>query len=301
MKPLDLGELQAFVAVVKAGSFTAAADARNQDKAHVSRLVSRLETSLGVQLLLRTTRALTLTEVGRDIYERAAGLLDQADAMEAAAANSRREPAGTLRLTCGEEFGLLVVSRWIIAYQHAYPQVQVEAELTNRVVDIVHEGFDVAVRVGDLSDSTLSARKLGEIDYALYASPAYLDGKSPPLTPEDVLALAWLRLSVGHAAPLKLMKGREVLDMAMPSRLLVNNNDVLRQAAVAGLGVALLPKFQAARHMETHELVELLPGWTRPPVPVHAVFSSTKFMAPKVRAFVDLAREEFKSAIGIMT
>jgi LysR family transcriptional regulator, regulator for bpeEF and oprC len=294
---LDLDQLSAFVGVVRSGSFTAAAELRGEDKAHVSRLVSRLELSLGAQLLTRTTRSLTLTEIGRNIFERAVGILGAAEEVEAVAADAKGEPSGTLKLTCGEEFGLFVVSRWVIAYQQHFPAVRVEADLTNRVIDLVHEGFDCAIRVGQLPDSSLSAKKLGEITYALYASPDYLAARGLPTHPDELNRHDWLRLSINATQPLKLVNRRETMEIATSPRLLVNNNAFLREAAAAGLGIALLPQFQAAALVAQGHLQTIMPGWSRPPVPVHAVFPSTRFLAPKVRAFVDLARDRFAVAL----
>jgi LysR family transcriptional regulator, regulator for bpeEF and oprC len=225
------------------------------------------------------------------------GILGAAEEAEAVAANAVGLPSGTLKITCGEEFGLFVVSRWIIAFQKHFPAVKVEAELTNRVIDLVHEGFDCAVRVGQLPDSTLSARKLGEVTYALYASPAHLAERGKPEGPDDLLRHDWLRLSIGATQPLKLINRRDAFDIAVPPRLLVNNHAFLRAAAQEGLGIALLPEFQAAPLAAQGALVRLLPGWSRPPVPVHAVFPSTRFLTPKVRAFVDLAKAEFANTL----
>lgn len=293
---LDFNQLNAFVAVVRAKSFTSAADALGTDKAQVSRLVGRLETVLGAQLLTRSTRALAVTEIGREIFERAVGILGALEETEAVAAKAQSAPRGVLKITCGEEFGLFVVSQWIIAYQKKFTSVRVEANLTNRVVDLVHEGIDVAIRVGSLPDSELSARKLGEISYALYASPAYLKRRGTPKSTADLKKHDYL-LFTGGAGLAQLSKGAETLKPDWAPRLAADNNALLRKAAVQGLGITLVPRFQAAPLVTEGRLVEVLPGWTRPNVPVHAVFPSSRFLTPKVRAFVDLARTNFDSAL----
>ena len=175
------------MAVVTDGSFTTAADRLGTDKARISRIVSRMEKKLGAQLLTRSTRRLNVTEVGRDYFERAMCILTAAEAAEAAVAQQSREPKGLLKLTAGSEFGTMVVDEWIAAFLRMAPKVTVEAEYTNRLVDIIHEGFDVAIRVGALEDSGLSARKLGEVSYGLYAAPGYLKrGPSLPARRSDV-------------------------------------------------------------------------------------------------------------------
>ena len=294
---LDVAHLNAFVAVVRAKSFTGAAAVLGIDKAQVSRLVARLETALGAQLLIRTTRALAVTEIGREIYERAIGIIGALEETEAIAAKAQSAPSGVLKVTCGEEFGLFVVSQWIIAYQQQFPGVRVEAVLTNRIIDLVHEGVDVAIRVGSLPDSGLSARKLGEITYALFASPAYLERRGAPQSGRDLAQHDYL-LFTGGAGPAPLSNGVDVVKPDWTPRLSADNNALLRKAAVAGLGIALVPRFQAAPLAAQGRLVEVLPGWTRPNVPVHAVFPSSRFLTPKVRAFVDVAKADFERSLA---
>lgn len=294
---LNTAQLNAFVTVVRAGSFTAAADILETDKAHVSRLVGRLEAALGAQLLTRSTRALALTEIGRDVFERSQGLLAAMDDTIAAAANSQGAPSGILRLTCGEEFGALVVSQWIVAFQTAYPDVRVEAVLTNRVVDLIHEGFDLAVRVGLLPDSSLSARKLGDIAYGIYASPVYLKRRGAPKRIEDLPTHDVLAFTGGSAAP-TLVKGEESFVLSATPRLAADNNALLRTAAIGGLGIAVLPSFQGDALTAAGLLCSILPGWGRKPAPVHAIFPSSRYLTPKVRAFVDMARTSFVKSLG---
>lgn len=169
--------MRVFAAVVTDSSFTAAAERLGTDKARVSRIVRRMEEKLGAQLLTRSTRRLSVTEVGRDYFERAMGILTAAEEAEAAVAQQSKEPKGLLRITAGAEFGTMVVDGWIAEFLRLAPKVTVETEYTNRMVDIIHEGIDVAIRVGALPDSGQSARKLGDVAYALYAAPGYLAGR----------------------------------------------------------------------------------------------------------------------------
>ena len=304
MATLDVAELSAFVAVVRAGSFTRAALALGTQKAHLSRVVSRLEDRLRVQLLQRSTRALAVTEAGRELFERAVGVLAALEETEGAIQKVHSEPGGTLRLTCGVEFGLLVVNKWIASYLRLHSGVRVEADFTNRLVDIVHEGVDVAIRVGPPTDSSLSARKLGEVGYSLYASPEYLRRRPAPAEPlalaeHDLIAFT-PRSPPSSQAGWLLVSGAKRTEVPITSaRLLVNNNLAARDAAAEGLGITLLPRFQAAAHADRGELVPVMPSWERPPVPVHAVFASSRYMASKVRTFVDHARSAFLK--GTMT
>lgn len=289
---IAIEDLTVFAAVVRAGSFTGAARVLGTQKAHASRVVSRLEKRLGVRLLQRSTRSLAVTEVGRELYERSVGILSALDETQAMIQRTHAEPQGVLRLTCGVEFGLLVVNRWVRAYLERYPLVRVEADFSDRVVDLIHEGFDLAIRIGRLADSSLSARPLGEINYALYASPDYLRRRPAPEHPQELESHELIMFVAAPPPAWHLANAEEHIDIEALPRLVVNNHVGARDAAVSGLGIALLPRFQAAPFIGDGRLVEVLPGWTRTPAPIHAVFASSRYLAPKVRSFIDLACDQ---------
>lgn len=294
---MDLASLQAFVKVVQAGSFTRAADALQTQKARLSRVVSQLERDLSVRLLERSTRSLSLTEAGREFFERAHAILASVDDARQAMQRIHGEPQGTLRLTCGVEFGLIAVSGWIADYMVAYPQVVVEADYSNRVVDIVHEGFDLAVRVGPLSDSSLAARRLGLLDYGLYASADYLRRHGRPAGPQDLRAHPLV--AYAGAAPQgqwQLIRGDDTQRLKLQPRLRVNTSLAAREALQRGLGIGLLPRRVAEPVGQPALLQRVLPDWAAPEVPVHAVFASARYLTPKVRAFIDLAVSNFRPA-----
>jgi DNA-binding transcriptional LysR family regulator len=258
-------------------------------------VVSQLERELSVRLLERSTRSLSLTEPGREFFERAHAILAQVDDARQAMQRIRGEPQGLLRLTCGVEFGLVAVSAWIADYLVAYPQVQVEADYSNRVVDIVHEGFDLAVRVGPLSDSSLAARRLGLLDYGLYASADYLRRQGQPATPQELTAHALVvYAAMAPQGRWQLLRGDEQLRIALQPRLRVNTSLAAREAIRRGLGIGLLPRRVAEADGMAARLQRVLPDWAPPEVPVHAVFASARYLTPKVRAFIDLAAENFR-------
>lgn len=292
---IDLDAIQAFAKVVQTGSFTRAAEALDTHKAHLSRVVSGLERELGARLLERTTRALSLTEVGREFHERATAILAAVEDARQAVAQSQGEPRGTLRLTCGVEFGTLAVSGWINRYMAQYPQVRVEAEITSRLVDVVHEGFDLAIRVGVLPDSTLTARRLGALHYALYAAPAYLAEHGTPQAPADLARHALLVFTPrSGTASWPLGRQGEVYRVALQqARFRASSSFPVRDAAAAGLGIALLPCLVAEPLVRDARLQEVLAGWSTPEVPVSAVFASARYLSPKVRAFIELAQASF--------
>ncbi len=290
--PISIDDLTVFTSVVRTGSFTGAARALGTQKAHASRVVSRLEKRLGVRLLQRSTRSLAVTEVGRELYERAVGILSALDETQTMIQRAHAQPQGVLKLTCGVEFGLLVVNRWIRTYLERYPLVRVEADFSDRLVDLIHEGFDLAIRIGRLADSSLSARPLGEITYAFYASPGYLRSHPAPEHPNELASHELIMFVTTSPSVWHLARQRERIDIETRPRLVVNNHVGARDAAVGGLGIALLPRFQAAPFVRDGRLVEVLPGWTRPPAPIHAVFASSRYLSPKVRSFIDLACDQ---------
>lgn len=240
--------------------------------------------------------------MGREFYQRAVGILAAVDDAQRAVVQAQGQPRGTLRLTCGVEFGLIAVSRWLAGYLALYPQVQADADFTGRVVDIVHEGFDLAVRIGPLADSSLAARKLGELAYGLFASPDYLARRGVPVHPQELPGHDLVAFSGGAARgsswTLTLATAGQPAPVQVPvqPRLRINNSFAVRDAAAQGLGIALLPWWVAAGPVGQGRLQPVLPEWAGPTVPVHAVFASARYLTPKVRAFIDHAVADFAGA-----
>lgn len=297
---MTLEQLRILVKVVQAGSFTQAAAVLGTQKSYVSRVVAQLEAELGSKLLERTTRRLSVTEMGREVFERAVGILGAVEDTSRMVQNAQGEPRGLLRLTCGVEFGMLAVGRWVEAYLEAHPMATAEVEYTSRVLDIVHEGFDLAVRVGPVQETRLVARHLGHIDYALFACPRYLARQGTPATPEQLREHSLVMFSGGsHRRGWQLVADddseRDALKVEGPARLRMNNSFGVRDALLRSLGIGQLPLLIAADGVAAGRLVPVLPLWRPPPVPVHAVFPSSRYLSPKVRAFVDLALERFPS------
>jgi DNA-binding transcriptional LysR family regulator len=299
---INLHHLQLFAKVVQSGSFTGAADALDTQKSYVSRVVAQLEAELGVKLLERTTRSIALTEVGREVYERAVAILGAVDDTRRIAQHAQGEPRGQLRLTCGVEFGLLAVGGWIDEYLARHPEVSVEAEYTSRVLDLVHEGFDLAVRIGEVQESRLVARRLGQLDYGLFATPEYLRRNGLPAEPAELREHALIMFSPGgRRAGWELTLGpqhgaRELQRISGQARLRVNNSFAVRDAVLRGLGIGQLPLLVAAQPEAADLLVRVLPDWSGTPVPVHAVYPSNRYLSPKVRAFIDLALQRLPQA-----
>jgi LysR family transcriptional regulator, regulator for bpeEF and oprC len=298
---MELTRLEAFCKVVEAGSFTAAAAVLGTDKARLSRSVSALERELGLRLLARSTRSLRVTDGGQAVYERARAILGASDELLHYARAQQAEPSGTLRLTCSPDFALVAANRWITGYLQRWPRMAVDVDLSSRRIDLVHEGLDLALRVGPLDDSRLAARWLGSLRYGLFASPAYLAAAGSPATPAGLREHALLMFSTGSGrtewtllapepgAPVERIERR---GGAAP-RVRAGSISLLLQACVAGLGVARLP-LAAVQLLPPGTLQPVLPAWTPQPVPVHAVFPSHRFVLPKLRSFIDHAVASFE-------
>jgi LysR family transcriptional regulator, regulator for bpeEF and oprC len=296
---MTLEQLKILVKVVQAGSFTKAADLLGTQKSYLSRVVSQLEAELGVKLLARTTRTLSLTEAGREVHERAVGILGAVDDTVRMAQRSQGEPKGQLRLTCGVELGSIAVGRWIEEYLETYPLATVDAEYTSRVLDLVHEGFDLAIRVGPIGESRLMARPIGQIEYGLFACPRYLASKGAPLTLENLQQHSLITFAGGgprRGWQLTRIDETDVVKVDAPSRLRVNNSFAVRDALLRGLGIGHLPLLIASESVARKRLVPVLAQWRPVPAPVHALYPSNRYLSPKVRAFIDLAVERFPAS-----
>jgi DNA-binding transcriptional LysR family regulator len=292
---MELSRLRAFVTVVQSGSFTRAAEVLRTQKAQVSRQVGELEAELGVRLLERTTRALRLTEIGRELFERALGILAAVEEAAHVAQAVHGEPHGLLRVTMPLEFGLVAGFAWTRALLARWPQLAIEVETSSRIVDLVHEGFDLAIRIGPLADSRLAARRLGELRYGLYAAPAYLQRRGMPRHPSELAVHDLIAFSPGgKPAPLRLQDGAGRVETIEASpRLRVDSRYAQRDATLAGLGISENLDAISAEDVAAGRLVPVLSDWMRAPAPVHAVFPSHRYLTPKVRVFVEHALGHF--------
>lgn len=288
----DLHDLRCFLRVVQEGGFSAAAKALGLPKATVSRRVAQLERQLGAQLLVRTTRSVRTTELGSEYARRAAQALLALDEAQAAIAETEAGLRGRLRVTASVEYGVTALTPVIAEYCRRHPAMEVELDLTGRRADLVFEGWDLAVRVGPLPDSTLQARLIDSLHHALYASPVFLAAAGRLDYVHELERLPALSFTGVSAEPYwTLTDGAQTLRLAIRPRLAVNSHWSLRAAAEAGLGVALMSTAIAAEAEARGALTRLFPSWRSPEIPVHAVYPSQRHLAPKLRTFVDLLIE----------
>jgi DNA-binding transcriptional LysR family regulator len=287
----SVSELQVFAKVVEQQGFTAAARALELPKSSVSRTVARLEDRLGVRLLQRTTRSLNLTDAGATFYGHATRILADIEQAERAVHSLAEVPRGTLRISAPLSFGSLFLGDLVADYMAQHHEVDVEVVLSDRLVDLIEEGFDLVVRVGALRDSSLVARKLGQAARRLVASPAYLAEHGTPTEPADLSDHQCLLYGYeATGANWRLAQGPEV---AVTGRLRSNNGSVLRAAALKGHGIAFLPEFLVACDLHTGRLVELLPQHEHAEAGIWVVYPHGRHLSAKVRAFVDLAVAAF--------
>ena len=280
---VGLDDALIFTRVVECHSFTLAAQQMGMQKSTVSRRLAMLEERLGVRLINRTTRKLRLTEVGQAYYERCRQImLDFAEA-EQAVMQLQEAPSGLLRISAPIEFGQMLLGRVIGAFVKAYPQISAEVEISSRPVDLVEEGIDIAIRVGQPQDSTLIARKLYETSRHLYASPAYLAEHGTPQTLTDLAA---------HRAVLQAQDSPKywpILGQNIACHRVLTSNNVTfaREAAVAGGGIAPLPSMIGDVSVQRGELVKILPQAPLPSSEIYAVYLSRRFQALKVKTFLE--------------
>lgn len=287
--------LTAFVTVVETGSLSAAAARLDVAKSVVSRRISELEAHLGVQLLHRTTRRLVLTDTGQTFYQRAAEILAELAEAEHAAAEGRQALTGRVRLAAPLSFGLLHLNPALTAFAEQHPGVQLDVDMNDRAVNLVEEGFDLAVRIGHLGDSSLVARPLAPIRTLLCASPGYLARRGTPRHPQELAAhdgLVYTNIPEAQQWRFTDAEGNTE-SVRVPVRLRANNGDLLLEAAAAGLGIVATPTFIAYRAVLEGRLVPLLTDYRMPVVHAYAVYPSRRFLPRRVRALVEFLGERF--------
>jgi DNA-binding transcriptional LysR family regulator len=288
-------EMQAFVAVTDAGSFVKAAEALDISKAAVSRYVAELESRLGTRLLHRTTRRLSLTPEGAIFHARCRELLGGVDEAEAEITARSGEASGLLRINVPFSFGLLHLAPLWPAFMALHPKVTLDVTLADRVVDLVDEGFDMAVRIAQLPNSSLISRPLTSTRMVLCASPDYLRARGQPQHPSELAAhdvLSYSLLSMGDQWEFTGPDG--VVSVQVTPRLRTNNGDTCRAAALRHQGIVLQPSFMVGPDLLQGSLVELMPAWRSVELGVYAVYPSRKFVSPKVRLMIDFLVDAFR-------
>lgn len=288
---LSADDLLIFAQVAATGSFTAAADKLDKPKSTISRRIKALEEQLGERLLIRTTRQMLVSEFGRQVLEHAQQVAQEVDAAWALSEQRKAEPSGRLRVSMPSDFANLFLVDMLAAFSRLHPQVSLELDLSSRRVDLVAEGYDLAVRVGELADdSLLVARQLSIQSSGLYASPGYLLEYGTPQQPDDLLEHQTLHLQTvsGQTVLWHLRSNKGEWQQATGGQVKANTPELLMRLACAGLGVVALPHNFAQPEVKRGRLHPLLPDWSLPTSTVWAVYPGRRLLPTKTRAFIDM-------------
>jgi len=290
----QLEEMRNFVRVVEAGSISKAAEQLGMAKSGVSRRLAELETRLGMRLLNRTTRRSSLTEAGQAFYQGAVKLIGDVAELNARTADSEASLEGTLRLAAPLSFGLCHLSPAIDIFMREHPGLKLNIDFSDRHIDLVERGIDLAIRIADLSDSSLQARKICPIRILLCASPDYVKQYDSPSKPADLQHHRILQYDVGSGTSIRLLdkQGREQVLHTNPD-LVANNGDFLRDMAIAGHGIILTPSFIAWQALASGDLVPVMQDYWPPQLSAYAVYPQTRYLSQRARAFIDFLVERF--------
>lgn len=291
---MDLDAVGVFVKVVQAGSFSRAAQQLAMPNSTVSARVSRLERRLGVTLLQRTTRRLRLTEVGESYFRQASQAVGEILNAEAQVNAAQLEPQGLLRITAPIDMAADHFVKLICEFGKMYRKISFELIFTHQVLDLVAEGIDLAIRAGQLRDSRLVARRVGTANWMPLASPSYLRKAGTPKHPRQLRNHDLLQFTQMGRDHWRLSRGNSAVSVPLPHQIIVNDATIVRSLAVSGGGIALLPTYFCRTEIGQGSLVRILSEWTGKADPVYLVYPGQKYVAAKVRAFVDVAVDALK-------
>lgn len=296
MERLDCDRM--FVAVMETGSFTLAAQRCGTSHGQASKLISRLESDLGVHLLRRSTRSLTPTDVGLAYYERIRQLLIDFDELNDSVRNISNAPAGQLRISAPVTFGTTQLAPHLVTFARRYPDIELDVSFSDRLVNVVDEGFDLALRIGNLTDSTLFARRLCPVRSVVIASPEYLAQRGEPQSWE-ALSQHDLIVDTNFRDPWHwpfLDQQQQLHSQPVRGKMKFSNAEICLAAACAGLGIARLPFFIARKALDERQVVPVLAAYEAPPLALFAVFPPARYLAHKSRVMIDFLVDSFSAA-----
>jgi DNA-binding transcriptional LysR family regulator len=291
---LEANDLMLFSRVAETGSFSRGAERVGLPKSTVSRRIAGLEAQLGERLFLRSTRKLTLTEFGESLLDHARRLSEEVEAASALAQHRQAEPSGRLRVSMPNDFAEILLPRMFATFTQRYPDVALDLDLSPRRVDLLGEGFDLAIRMGSLSDdATLVARKVCEISTFLYAAPSYAERHGLPAHPDELQAHLCLQIRSrdGNTLPWRLRRDGKYIETAVKDQLKANSLGLLMHIALEGAGIAMLTERFAAPFVKSNRLVRVLPEWDMEPVTAWAVLPGRRLLPAKTRVFLELLNE----------
>ena len=290
----QLEDMAMFVRIVEAGSITKAAEQLNIAKSAVSRRLKELETRLGSQLISRTTRQSNLTQAGEQYYQKVHHILSEVDALNEETSGTPTRIEGTLKMTAPLSFGLMHLNDVIDEYANQHPELKFELDFSDRHTDLIEEGFELAIRIRELQDSSYHAKRLALIRYALCASPEYLERMGTPKTFDDLTEHEFLQYGMSKSSAIELIdKQGKKHQVAVNGKIKANNGDFLREMAVKGHGIAFLPTFITYKALISGELVPILQQYQLPTLNAYAVYPKNRFLSQRCRYLIDFIAERF--------
>ena len=298
-----LKAMEAFVRVVDTGGITRAAELLSAPKATVSTLIQELEVQLGVRLLHRTTRKVTVTADGAAYYERCVRLLDDMREADESVSARHGSVSGRLRVDVPTSMASLLMYAGMQDFLTRYPQINLEMGCSDRIVNMVSEGVDCVIRVGEVTDPSVVARRIGSMRFVTCATPAYLEAHGVPHHPEELVRHRWVSYfmsnSPGRISPVDFAKDGQEIEINIEGALAVNDSNVYGDAVRAGLGIGQLPSYAFECDDQSGQLVEVLGDWTSKSLPVHVLYPSNRLLSTKVHAFVEWVAEFFERTPGL--
>jgi LysR family transcriptional regulator for bpeEF and oprC len=290
--------MEAFVRVVDTGGFTRAAEQMGAPKATVSTLVAELEAQLGVRLLHRTTRKVTVTADGAAYYERCVRLMDDLREADESVSSRQGQPSGRLRVDVPTSLGSLLMYAGVGEFMARYPDIQLEIGCSDRLVNLVSEAVDCVLRIGEVTDPGAVARRVGSMRLLTCAATAYVQAHGLPQHPQELMQHRWIGYfssqAPGRVFPATFVRDSERIELTPPGTLSVNDSNVYEDALHAGLGIGMLPSYALACEEKAKGLVHVLPEWASEPVPIYVMYPSNRHLSTRVQAFGDWVAELFE-------
>lgn len=296
---IDFNEVAVFIKVIQKGSFIGAALALGMPKSTVSTKVSNLEKRLGISLLRRSTRNLKLTQDGESFYRRSMRGIEEILAAEVEVKSEIMEPHGRLRISAPVDIGGTILTELICNFLKKYPKVNFEILLGDRYVDFLEEEIDLAVRAGDLEDSSLIAKKVGEVVFGVYASPKYLKIQGAPLHPHELVTHSCILFSSISSSEWRLENSKKTVTVLLPNRIVVNDINLAHSFALSGEGLAFIPSFLCMSAVKSGKLVRVLGEWSSNISPIHFVYPAQAYVSSAVKMFIEMSTPLMQSRFSI--
>lgn len=292
---MDFNEVAIFIKVIQKGSFTSAAFALDMPKSTVSTKVSSLEKRLGTSLITRSTRKIRLTPAGEAFFLRSTKAIDEITAAELAVRSENVEPQGSFRITAPVDIGNVILPTLTALFLKKFPKVQFDILLSDRRVDFLEDRVDLAIRAGELKDSSLIAKKVGEVVFRMFTSPKYLKERGEPLTLKDLSSHVCVLFTPLSTDGWRLKSGKRATTVISTDKIVVNNMSLAHSLALEGAGIALLPSFLCESEIKTGKLIPILQEWTSEISPMHFVYPAQKYVPPAIKAFIEMSTVVLRS------